>query len=464
MEAQLNSPLPRNLQLDFFRGLALIIIFINHMPSNPWFWYTPSRFGLSDAAEVFVFLSGYASAIAYGRCFQRVGLWLGSVRILHRCGQIYSAHLTSFLLLAMICVIGNRLIPETDDIQRLNIAYFFDNPHQAVFDLFTLKYIPNYFDILPLYLVLILWVPMMWGLARLHCMVALSTSVLIYYVALQFHWELTADPINGRAWYFNPFNWQLMFFTGFGFSANWLKRPVRHWGLIVICAAIILVSIPLGHENTYQNVAFWGELRSSLEPLLDKSHLGLLRWVHLLALAYLMNQLFKWQPQWLMIKASSLIIKMGQQSLPMFLCTMSLSYICGIALDWSGRDTTNAAIVNLSGLGLMLLLSKILAWLDSEPWKAPPGVNISIQSSSPWFFFKNPELITYNRCKQALLPLFLICMATFPMLLLQKENDTFLTTTKIIAQPLPSDEFQKVTATELPESDPATALENQQQF
>gem|GEM_PF-3488749 len=38
----------RNIELDFFRGLALMVIFINHMPDNPWFWYYPSRFGLSD--------------------------------------------------------------------------------------------------------------------------------------------------------------------------------------------------------------------------------------------------------------------------------------------------------------------------------------------------------------------------------------------------------------------------------
>lgn len=98
MESQFNPVQPRNLHLDFFRGIALMIIFINHMPGNPWFWYTPSQFGLSDAADIFVFISGFTSAIVYGSCFERVGLWLGCVRILHRCGQIYAAHLASFFL------------------------------------------------------------------------------------------------------------------------------------------------------------------------------------------------------------------------------------------------------------------------------------------------------------------------------------------------------------------------------
>jgi hypothetical protein len=373
MELQFNPMQPRNLQLDFFRGFALMVIFINHMPANPWFWYTPSRFGLSDAAEVFVFLSGFASAIAYGRCFERAGLWLGSVRIMHRCGQIYAAHLASFLLMALICVVGNRWVPETDDIQRLNIGYFFDNTQQAVFDLFRLAYVPNYFDILPMYLVLITWVPIVWALSRLHSALALGLSVLIYYAAWQYGWELTADPTNGRPWYFNPFNWQLMFFTGFGLGSGWLRIPGKHWLLLLLCALVILVSIPLGHETIYRREVFWGALRAQLEPLLDKSHLGLLRWIHLLALAYLMNQLFKWKPQWLTVGLPRMIITMGQQSLPIFLCCMGLSYFGGIALDWSGRDAASVAIVNLSGLGLLMVIAQILAWLDSQPWKLPAG-------------------------------------------------------------------------------------------
>ncbi|WP_157197903.1 OpgC domain-containing protein [Methylomonas koyamae] len=37
-------------------------------------------FGLSDATEVCVFLSGFTWAIADGRCLERTSLWLGSAR------------------------------------------------------------------------------------------------------------------------------------------------------------------------------------------------------------------------------------------------------------------------------------------------------------------------------------------------------------------------------------------------
>jgi len=462
MGSQLNPVPVRNPQLDFFRGFALMVIFINHMPANPWFWYTPSRFGLSDAAEIFVFLSGFASALAYGRCFERAGFWLGSVRIMHRCGQIYAAHLASFLLMALICVVGNRWVPGTDDIQRLNIGYFFDNTQQAVLDLFSLAYVPNYFDILPMYLVLIMWVPVVWVLTQFHSALAISFSVLIYGAAWYYGWELTADPTTGRPWYFNPFNWQLMFFTGFGLGAGWLRIPGRHWLVLLACALFVLVSIPLGHEATYRQVAFWGALRMPLEPLLDKSHLGLLRWAHLLALAYLMNQLCKWKPQWLTKGLPRLIIKMGQQSLPIFLCCMGLSYIGGIALDWCGRDAASVALVNLAGLGLMLIMAQVLAWLDSKPWKLPANHNISNVSSS------ESSLITINGVsstwgEQALLLPLLIGLAVLPLLMVPTEAPVDPSSAGVIAQSPAGDDFQKVNAV-VPADDPNWALEHQQRF
>ena len=440
----------RNVQLDFFRGLALMVIFINHMPDNPWFWYTPSRFGLSDAAEVFVFLSGFASALAYGRSFERAGLWLGLVRILHRCVQIYSAHLASFVLLALVCVIGNRWVPEMDDIQRLNIGYFFDATQQALYDLFTLAYVPNYFDILPMYLVMMVWLPIFWVLSRLHVVVAMCCSAALYWATLYFGWELNADPASGRPWYFNPFNWQWMFFTGYAFGAGWLRIHVRHWWLTVICIGLVLVSIPLGHEATYRQVAFWGELRAHLEPWLDKSHLGLLRWVHLLALAYLMHRLCNWRPQWLASALPRVVVTMGQQSLPIFLCSMVLSYAGGIWLDHLRRDAWLAvAVVNLTGLGLMLLAGQVMAWLDAKPWKVSPA-NRSAQH-------ENTQYVEYFAghyrwgSRAIALPL-LLGLATLPILLMNQQRVTGDMSSDFVVQATPVEDLQSVEA-EMPSTD-----------
>ncbi|WP_253734491.1 OpgC family protein [Methylomonas sp. ZR1] len=405
--------------MDFFRGLALMVIFINHMPDNPWFWYTPSRFGLSDAAEVFVFSSGFASALAYGRCFQRAGLWLGVIRILHRCSQIYSAHLASFVLLAVVCVVGNRWVPEMDDIQRLSIAYFFDATQQALYDLFTLAYVPNYFDILPMYLVMMLWLPIFWALSRLHVGVALASSVALYWASFHFGWELSADPASGRAWYFNPYNWQLMFFTGYAFGAGWARVNLKYSWLLLVCLAFILVSIPLEHAATYTRIEFWGNLRATLAPWLDKSHLGVLRWLHLLALAYVMYRLCDWRSQWLNWTLPRAVVIMGQQSLPIFLCSMVLSYAGGIWLDQLGRDEWSAAaLVNLSGIGLMLLAGQLMAWLDTKPWKPSPE-RLAQNDSNRYSALLTPD---YRLSNQVLALPCLIGLAALPAVLTNPQH------------------------------------------
>jgi len=253
-----------------------------------------------------------------------------------------------------------------------------------------------------------LWIPLVWLMSRLHTGLAVAFPILVYWGAWRFGWELSADPVTGRSWYFNPFAWQLMFFTGFSLGAGWLPMPRPNRKLTGLCLLLVAAAIPLGHQPTYSQIAFLGKLRQDLEPLLDKSHLGILRWVHFLALAYLMNRLFQWKPHWFGMALPRRIAQMGQQALPTFLLCMGLSYLGGMALDWVGRDTGNVAWVNLTGLGLMLLGAQVLAWLDSKPWRATggylagtPGIRgvfsksvlilplLVFLSASPWLLLHN---------------------------------------------------------------------------
>src|SRR5690349_11307068 len=82
-------PKERDLRLDFFRGLALWLIFLNHIPSNFVGWFTTRNFGFSDAAEMFVFISGYTAAFVYGRVMIERGFTVAGARILKRVWQIY---------------------------------------------------------------------------------------------------------------------------------------------------------------------------------------------------------------------------------------------------------------------------------------------------------------------------------------------------------------------------------------
>lgn len=346
-----------------------MIIFINHMPSNPWFAYTPSRLGPSDAAETFVFLSGFAAAIAFGRSFSQAGISLGSVRVLFRCGQIYVAHLALFILMTTLFVTMHTLGVIGAQWQLDNLNYFFNQPQDALLALVSLKYVPNFIDILPMYLVIMLWLPMVWALSRIHIVLALAFSTGLYLAACYFGWELSADPLSERSWYFNPFCWQLVFFTGFAFSSGWLPIPKFHSSLMWACLAYVIFCYPLENEFGYHRLPWFAGLRDDWAALLDKSHLGILRYLHFLAMTYLISNFMRSRQHWLQTGLARRIIAMGQQSLPIFMFGTCLSFAGGMMLDGLNADLIDSAWVNIAGLGLMMLLAHLLNWLDQKPWK-----------------------------------------------------------------------------------------------
>ena len=92
----------RDPRLDFFRGLAMFIIFIAHTPRDFWALWIPARFGFSDATETFVFCSGMASAIAFGAIFHKQGWLMGAARIAYRVWQVYWAHIGLFFAILLL--------------------------------------------------------------------------------------------------------------------------------------------------------------------------------------------------------------------------------------------------------------------------------------------------------------------------------------------------------------------------
>jgi hypothetical protein len=157
----------RDARLDFFRGLAMLIIYVAHTPRNDWILWIPARFGPSDAAEMFVFCSGFASALAFGGSFRRHGFGVGCLRIVNRCWQIYWCQFclvlaTTALLYAATTHLGTR-----DYLFELNIQPLLREPGEALVGLLTLSYVPNYFDILPMYIAVLALMPAVMLLARI---------------------------------------------------------------------------------------------------------------------------------------------------------------------------------------------------------------------------------------------------------------------------------------------------------
>jgi len=370
----------RDLRLDFFRGLGMFIILIAHITDNPWTLWIPARFGFSDATEMFVFCSGMASAIAFGGVFARAGWGLGTLRIAHRVWQVYWVHLgVFFLTLALMQTLNMTGVFPRDEVDALNLNPFLYNTGPNLIGLLTLTYVPNYFDILPMYLVILALIPAMMALARVDVRLAILASIGLWVAAtagLNLPAELWFQKPSGREWFFNPFAWQLVFFTGFALMAGWLPAPPVRRGLIWIAVAIVVLSVPFAWGKIIAMSETVRELRRDGALLIDKSDFGILRFVHFAALAYL-----AWVavgPAGVRLRRGgwagagiALITRVGQQSLPVFAASMVMARGLGAVLDLAGYGPLATLAVNLLGFALIIGVARLAAFFKSQPWNTP---------------------------------------------------------------------------------------------
>src|SRR6202453_1369297 len=215
----------RELRLDLFRGLALWLIFIDHLPQNLLTWLTIRNYGFSDATEIFIFISGYTAAFVYGRAMQEAGFVVATARILRRVWQIYVAHVFLFtIFLAEISYVAtsfdNPLYSE-----EMGIMDFLKQPDVTIVQALLLRFRPVNLDVLPLYIVLMLFLPFILWLMQRRAALTLALSVVLYAATWQYDLHLTAYP-NG-VWVFNPLAWQLLFVFGAWCAQGGARRMSR---------------------------------------------------------------------------------------------------------------------------------------------------------------------------------------------------------------------------------------------
>lgn len=362
----------RDARLDFFRGLSLFIIFISHAPGNPWNQYIPGKFGFSDATEVFVFCSGMASSLAFARVFDTHGAGIGTARIAHRCWQVYWAHICCFMVVIALMIAADRLF-DTDDrfLRLIGLNGFLEQQHGArLLGLMTLTYVPPYFDILPMYLVILALLPPMMLLSRIQPALVMLASLALWAVASHGSLELPRDPLKSESWFFNPFSWQLVFFAGFAIKRRWIATPRANPILIAVSLALVILGIILTWKPLLDSSPELSNAHAALAAVIDKTHEGPLRLAHFLALAYLMSLAAGPDGNRLTGPLSRLTQMIGRQSLACFMTGLSLSFIAGVALAVTGRDNLLVvAAVNLSGLALLTLSAVVVTWFKSHPWR-----------------------------------------------------------------------------------------------
>ena len=362
---------PRDPRLDFFRGIAMLIIFIAHVPENAWANYIPARFGWSDATEMFVFCSGFAAALAFGSTFNKANFAYGTMRIGYRVWQIYVAHIAMFIFIAtLVLAMTSFLGGEPDYVSQLNLGWFFAHPGEGLIGLFTLTYVPNYFDILPMYIGALVLVPAVMALARIHPWAALGFVATVYAGVHLFDLMLPGHPTDPDiVWFFNPLAWQLLFFTGFAFALGWIPAPPISRPWVIAAAVFVLISAPAANWEIAKDFELLRWVREVIWTLQEKTDFGLLRYIHFLALAYIAIAVVNPRLEALRADWAKPIVTVGQNSLAVFLLSMGLARVAGMVLDQIGRSTAAVALVNMAGLAIVIGFAYWCTMLKKQPWR-----------------------------------------------------------------------------------------------
>ncbi len=365
----------RDLRLDFFRGLALFFIFVDHIPGNTLGYFTLHALGFSDAAEIFIFISGYTAALVYGRSMLRHGALFATAQIYRRVWQLYVAHV--FIFVIFTAEVSYSMVTFNSPIfsDELRVGDFLAEPHIAIVKALLLQFQPTFLDILPLYIVLLASFPVILLLLRRHWAAALLPALALYVAAHLFGWSLPGYPA-GHVWFFNPLDWQLLFVIGAcGGFAEAMGRPALpgQARLVPLAAAFVLIALIVNVSWTIHGVwdSFPALLLKQLWPI-NKSNLAGIRIVHFLALAIVAAHLVPADSRLLRQSWARPLILCGQQSLHVFCLGILLSVLAHFVLsEWSDALPAQLA-VNGAGFALMIGTAWLLAWYRAMNDGAPP--------------------------------------------------------------------------------------------
>lgn len=352
----------RDYRVDFFRGIALVMIFVNHVPGNVYEAFTNRNFGFSDAAEGFVFLAGFASAYAYGRPFLEGNALVASLKAWRRAGVLFLVHMTLTMATIGLFVWAAFAIGDGRLLQQIGLGHLLHRTLDTLLGLSVLGHQFGYVNILPMYIVLLLMVPGHLLILRFFGPRAMMGAAIALWVAVGvFRWNMPNYP-NPGGWFFNPLAWQVIFAAGL--YAGLLKSrgeaavAFRPWlyaaALLYLAYALFVTKNQLWHWQTAQPFHF-------LIKDIDKSFATLPRVLHLLALVYVLAYLPRFLPL-RPVRRENLLAMLGRHGLPVFATGTFLS-LAAQAVRFE-REPSLAFDTLLIGGGLLaqFALARYLDW------------------------------------------------------------------------------------------------------
>ena len=357
------SPNQRELRLDLFRGLALWLIFIDHVSPDLLTWFTIRNYGFSDAAEIFIFISGYTAAFVYGRVMLKSGFVVASARILKRVWQIYAAHVLLFAILVAEVSYVTINLEKPFYAEEMQVASFLKQQGESLIQALLLRYRPLNMDVLPLYIVLMFFLPLILLMIRWRANLTLAISVALYTLSWQYDLHLTAFPSG--FWSFNPFAWQLLFvfgawcaLGGVGRMSRILSSPITLWAALAYLLAAFGVTMTW-YFPQLNHLPHW--LEQWIYPI-DKTDFDVLRFAHFLALAVLAVRFVP--AGWPGLKSPWLrpMVLCGQYSLQIFCLGVALAFAGYFLLMEISAGIGLHFLVGISGILIMSAVAWLFTW------------------------------------------------------------------------------------------------------
>jgi len=357
-------PPGRDLRLDLFRGLALWLIFLGHIPANAVSWITIRHYGFSDATEIFVFISGYTAAFVYGREMRDRGFVVGGARILRRAWQVYVAHIFLFVLYLAEVSYVTTVFDSPLYSEEMGILNFLRQPASTLVQAMVLRFQPANMDILPLYITLLLgFVPMLWLLLRRPTL-ALGASAALYAAVHIFGLRLSTYPDG--TWFFNPLAWQLLFVFGAWCALGGMARVgrfVQSRPALVLAIGYLAFGFALSFVwNIPSLEAKAPRWLSNWIFSIDKTNLDLERFIHFVALAVVTVQFVRRDWSGLESRWLRPVILCGQHSLVVFCLGEFLSFAGHFVITEAGGGLGTHVLVSLAGILIMIAVAVLLTW------------------------------------------------------------------------------------------------------
>ena len=364
------APPERDIRLDLFRGLALWFIFVDHVPENIVSWLTVRNYGFSDATEIFVYISGYTAVIAYSRMLAREGWPRTASRIYRRVWQLYVAHILLFVaFIAQIAWVSMaRDTPAL--IEEMELLGLGQNPYQAILEAALLKFRPVNLDVLPLYIVLLAAFPFVLPAVVRWPLAVIGVSVALYAATCHYNWNLAAYP-DGKVWYFNPMAWQVVFHAGaalavLGPRLAWFDR--WRWPLAILAVLYLLFSALIAlswHYNSLSRlIPDW--ISRQIYPI-DKTNIDILRFVHFLAVAWLVRLAVPADAAFLKWRLFEPVRRCGEHSLQVFCLGTFLALTAQVVVANYENSIVSQVAVSIVGIAIMCMIAYSAAWFGGPP-------------------------------------------------------------------------------------------------